>query len=80
MKKLWVTSLVCILFICLFGFRDNTNKYENMVNASVYIEGCGSGVFIDDNVILTAAHVLESAKSILEAYERCKLERIKQCR
>lgn len=50
------------------GFSYRTNLYENMVNASVVIYdnsgGGGSGVFIDDNVILTAAHCLED-KSIL---------------
>lgn len=38
------------------------NKYENMVNATVVVHGdtgYGSGVFIADNVVLTAAHCLE---------------------
>jgi serine protease Do len=43
------------------------NKFENMVNASVLIysdSGHASGVFIDDNVILTAAHCLEGEDTI----------------
>jgi len=67
MKKLWVMFLVCFLFICLFGFKDNTDKYENMINASVVVYdkfGGSSGVFIDDNVILTAAHCLEDVETL----------------
>ena len=35
-----------------------------MVNASVRLIGHGSGVFIDDDVILTAAHCLEDEKFV----------------
>lgn len=38
--------------------------YSNMVNATVFLDygdGYGTGVFIDDNVVLTAAHCLEDA-------------------
>ena len=42
--------------------EEKSNLYENMVNASVRIRDCGSGVFIDDDVILTAAHCLEGKK------------------
>ena len=43
------------------------NKFEDMVNASVYLFDdfeSSSGVFIADNVILTAAHCLEDKTSI----------------
>lgn len=66
MRKFIVTSIIAVLISWLFfavylaAFpEDKTNTYENMVNASVLILKGGSGVFIDDNVILTAAHVLE---------------------
>jgi len=50
--------------LCFLHFRElqlqkKTNLYENMVNASVVLWGDGSGVFIEDDVILTAAHCLE---------------------
>ncbi len=35
-----------------------------MVNASVKLIGHGSGVFIEDDIILTAAHCLEGVKTI----------------
>jgi S1-C subfamily serine protease len=44
---------------------STTNKYCNMVNSSVlvsYSEGWASGVFIDDDVIAVAAHILEGRK------------------
>ena len=77
MKKLWVISLVCILFICLFGFNNNTNKYKNMVDSSVMIyneNGWGSGVFIYDNVIVTAAHVLNHPNLFVELRDGTILE------
>lgn len=62
--------LVCtLLFISLVGFRDITNKYNNMVDATVMISddyGFGSGVFIADNVILTAGHVLTQPNLTVE--------------
>jgi len=64
MKK-WVLQVGLVLF-AVFGFlfitgssNRKSDLYKNMVNASVYLDGRGSGVFIDDNVILTAAHVIE---------------------
>ncbi len=57
---LWIA--VGLFFFGLVGFSNrNHHLYEDMVNASVLIRagsGFGSGVFIDDNVILTAAHCL----------------------
>jgi S1-C subfamily serine protease len=65
----------CLLFIFLAfsvifmvmtvsgQMEGKTNLYENMVSASVLISddfGHGSGVFIDDNVILTAAHCIKN--------------------
>jgi len=55
--------LMCFLFIVGFSNRK-TDLYENMVNASVRLAGHGSGVFIDDDVILTAAHCLEDVNTI----------------
>jgi len=55
---------VLLLSLCvLTGFSNRkTDLYENMVNASVLVydeTSGGSGVFIHDNVVLTAAHVLK---------------------
>ena len=55
--------LMCFLFIVGFQNRK-TDLYENMVNASVVLWGNGSGVFIEDDVILTAAHCLEGVNSL----------------
>lgn len=60
--KRWIAtlSILIVIFLFLAGFSNKkTDLYENMVNASVLVIGSGSGVFIDDNVVLTAAHVLE---------------------
>jgi len=66
MKRWIVTLLVLIaIFLSLAGFSNRKSSlYENMVNASVRLLGHGSGVFIDDDVILTAAHCLEDVKTI----------------
>ena len=56
--------LMCFLFIAGFQNRK-TDLYENMVDASVRLSGHGSGVFIEDDVILTAAHCLEDVKTII---------------
>ena len=61
MKK-WILLVLAACFLFLVGFLNRKiDLYKNMVNASVMISnesGWGSGVFIYDNVILTAAHVL----------------------
>lgn len=72
MKK-WIMYMVLVLWFSMIvfsfttGFSNRkTNLYENMVNASVVIHNgsdWGSGVFIEDNVIVTAAHVLDYADS-----------------
>ena len=77
MKKLWVTFLVCILFVCLFGCKGNINKYKNMIDSSVMIYnegGWGSGVFIYDNIIVTAAHVLNHSNLSVELRDGTTLE------
>jgi S1-C subfamily serine protease len=64
--KRWILSALVFaaIFPLLVGFLNKkTDLYENMMNASVMISdniGGGSGVFIDDDVILTAGHVLEN--------------------
>jgi S1-C subfamily serine protease len=62
---------ILLLSLCVFaGFSNSkTSLYKNMVNASVMISndyGFGSGVFIDDDVILTAGHVLIQPDLIIE--------------
>lgn len=74
MNRFWEYIIFSLLVFMVFSFLEidfpstkatenrKINPYEDMVNASVLIyddSGRGSGVFIDDNVILTAAHVLE---------------------
>lgn len=66
MKRFFNIPMLCVavlIFWFLVGFTDKTNLYENMVNASVRIIGHGSGVFIEDDVILTAAHCLENVET-----------------
>lgn len=65
MKK-WTFIWLLLIMVCfLFGsgfLHRKINLYENMVDASVVLyssQSGGSGVFIYDNVVLTAAHVLE---------------------
>ena len=60
--------LVTLVSLITFALPNMSppNKYENMVNASVKLYndfGGGSGVFIADNVVLTAAHVLKDEDS-----------------
>lgn len=66
MKKWILAALVfAAIFPSLVGFLNRkTDLYENMVDASVKLTGHGSGVFIKDDVILTAAHCLENVKTI----------------
>jgi len=67
-ERIFNGLMLCIAVILLtFGLVGFSNRkssvYKNMVNASVSIydnTGGGSGVFIYDNVVLTAAHVLEN--------------------
>jgi len=69
MKELYSLGIILVagwlLFCCLCGsgtFKIDISKYKNMVDSSVVIYdeyGGGSGVFIYDNVIVTAAHILE---------------------
>lgn len=69
-KSSLILFLTCMLiFVGLMGCGGTINKYDNMINASVSIfnnYGHGSGVFIDDNVILTAAHVLRQPDLSIE--------------
>lgn len=83
MSKGKIIQYICLFAALLlygamiFGFETNTNKYKNMVNASVMISnnsGFGAGVFIDDNVILTAAHVLNQPDFIVELTDGTILE------
>lgn len=56
---------VLLMLFALVGFhKHKTDLYKNMVDASVRLAGHGSGVFINDDVILTAAHCLEGEKTI----------------
>lgn len=76
MKKWIIVLLLVFLFIVGFSNRK-TDLYKNMVNASVLIRndfGWGSGVFIEDNVIVTAAHVLEQSDLIVELIDGTVLE------
>lgn len=67
-KFLLFVSFLIIVFFAGIGIsnqtKEETNLYEDMVDASVRLPGNGSGVFIDDDVILTAAHCIEGEKSI----------------
>ena len=66
-KTMIVLSFLGMMFIFgVFsaGFFERTTQYEDMINASVVLysnDNGGSGVFIEDDVILTAAHILENA-------------------
>lgn len=67
MKWTGTILILAVIFSFVVAFsnvnqKQELNQFENMVNAAVVIYddfGGGSGVFIDDNVILTAAHCLE---------------------
>jgi len=52
-----------VIFFAIGASNRKVNLCENMIDASVLIYndfgGFGSGVFIDDNIILTAGHVLQ---------------------
>lgn len=70
MKNLWIWK--CLLAVTLLGIAlgatvQKNDKFEDMINASVLLFddfGHGSGVFISDNIILTAAHCLEDKTTI----------------
>ena len=66
---MWCTAAV-LLLSAVVGFSNRkTDLYKNMVNASVMISNCrtfGSGVFIDNDVILTAGHVLMQPDLVIE--------------
>lgn len=82
MRK-WILRIGLALF-AMFGFlfitgfqNRKTDLYKNMVNSSVMISNesnWGSGVFIYDNVILTAAHVLEQSNLSVELRDGTILE------
>ena len=77
MKK-WILLVLAACFLFLAGFLNRKiDLYKNMVNASVMISnesGWGSGVFIYDNVILTAAHVLGYSNLTVELTDGTILE------
>lgn len=61
-KLCLITMIIGIAMICGCSMNREVDLYKNMVNSSVVLYndfGFGSGVFIYDNIILTAAHVLE---------------------
>lgn len=57
-KRLMTLMAVSLLGISAFilAYKPH-NKYNDMVNAAVTIPQTGSGVFIADNLVLTAGHV-----------------------
>lgn len=66
-----ILAMVGFCFACwaIGMFESDIDKYKNMVNSSVMIyneDGWGSGVFIYDNVIVTAAHVLKHPSLFVE--------------
>lgn len=77
MKKYWLISFILLLAaVSLFVYSVKigmnkpavTTQFQNMVDASVLIYddyGYGSGVFIADNVILTAGHCLVDYKKVV---------------
>jgi len=81
-----VSILLLFITIALFigsidlavqGNIQKREKYKDMVNASVLIRSdfsYGSGVFIEDNVIVTAAHVLEQSNFTVELADGTMLE------
>lgn len=80
-RFLLLVSFLIIIFFAGMGIssqtKEETNLYENMVNASVLIhneDGWGSGVFIYDNVIVTAAHVLRQPNLFVELNDGTMLE------
>jgi len=67
-----------VIFLSAAGFLNRkTDLYKNMINASVMIYndyGFGSGVFMADNVVLTAAHVLEQPDLTIELIDGTTLK------
>lgn len=80
MKK-WIPRILAmyaVIFLLAAGFSNRKSiSYKNMVNASVMVSndyGFGSGVFITDDVILTAAHVLRQSDLVVELIDGTVLE------
>ena len=83
MKK-WVVYTTLVLWLMCFLLAGcvslpiaKVKLYKDMVNASVFITngyGFGSGVFIDDDVIVTAAHVLRQPDLVVELIDGTILE------
>lgn len=62
-----VTFLIVLFFVILANIPSNKSLYNNMINSTVLltnVDGFGSGVFIDDNIILTAGHCLTENNEI----------------
>lgn len=64
-RLIMYVAILLVLFFLVGSYKHKTNLYKNMVDASVTLIGQGSGVFIGDDVILTAAHCLENVKTII---------------
>ncbi len=70
MKKYALISIFLVLMAFIVSgstinlVEENPDLYKNMVDASVRLIDHGSGVFIEEDVILTAAHCLENVKTI----------------
>lgn len=85
MKHITAIFAIIIVFLAVTtidsAINDNLvagNKYLDMVNSSVTIraggQDYGAGVFIDDNVVLTASHVLEHSSLTIELTDGTALE------
>lgn len=71
--------LICLLCGNVYPIFSET-KYEikdrpqfvRVIVESIFTEWSGSGVFVDDNLILTAGHVVRNAKKIIILYPNKK--------